>query len=314
MPRPLSLLPLLSALLVPSVALAQNGCDGTLVRHGLGETCVPRNPVRVVVLEWSYTEDLLAVGVQPVGVADVAGYGEWVRVPVRLAANVQDVGTRQAPSLEKIRLLKPDLIVTARGRALQNYAQLSAIAPTLAFDAYAPGQTQYEEMRATFGTLARVVGRAAQAREVLARLDARLAETRRAIERAGRAGETFAVTQAFTSQNVPTARLFTRNAMASQIIERLGLVNAWRASPQLFGFSTVSLEGLAALKTRNFFYIVQEEDNVFVQPQHAPLWRSLAFVKANRAYSLGSRTWLFGGPLSAEVLAEQVRRALLGDS
>ena len=40
--------------------------------HALGTACVPENVERVITLEWSYTEDLLALGLQPVGAADIA--------------------------------------------------------------------------------------------------------------------------------------------------------------------------------------------------------------------------------------------------
>ena len=50
------------------------------VKHVLGTTELPAPAKRVVVLEWTYAEDLLAVGVQPVGSADIANYKKWVNV------------------------------------------------------------------------------------------------------------------------------------------------------------------------------------------------------------------------------------------
>ncbi len=38
-----------------------------------GEQTIEGTPKRVVVLEWVYAEDLLALGVQPVGMADIEG-------------------------------------------------------------------------------------------------------------------------------------------------------------------------------------------------------------------------------------------------
>jgi ferric hydroxamate transport system substrate-binding protein len=133
------------------------------ITHALGETEVPANPQRVVALEWTYIEDLLALGVQPVGVADIAGYEAWVQIPVELGDDVVDVGTRQAPNLETLAALQPDLILVPAFRAAETYEQLAAIAPTLAFDSYPTDEnvTQYDEMRQTFLTIAEVVGRRA---------------------------------------------------------------------------------------------------------------------------------------------------------
>ncbi|CAM4024539.1 ABC transporter substrate-binding protein [Deinococcus marmoris] len=303
---------LLAGLGLSASAQTAQTCKGQTITHSLGQTCVVGVPKRVVVLEWAYAEDVLALGVQPVGMADIKGYGEWVRIPVSLSASVQDVGTRQQPSLEKIRALKPDLIITAKLRAAQNYAQLSAIAPTLVFDSYG-GESQYGEMRATFSRIGAVLGRSGTARQVLSNLDARLDRVKRDLKAAGRGGEGVVFAQAYTGGGgTPTMRLFTRNSMVSQVLERLGLVNAWPAPAQPYGFSEVSLEALAGLNTRNFLYVTQREDAVFAAPSIRPLWQGLPFVKANRAYALDERTWTFGGPLSTLTLANGISAKLLG--
>jgi hypothetical protein len=44
------------------------------ITHALGQTTIPSTPQRIVALEWTYVENLLALGIQPIGVADIAGY------------------------------------------------------------------------------------------------------------------------------------------------------------------------------------------------------------------------------------------------
>ncbi|MCC9076510.1 iron-siderophore ABC transporter substrate-binding protein [Litorilinea aerophila] len=282
------------------------------VDHALGETEIPTTPQRIVALEWTYVEDLLALGIQPVGVADIAGYEEWVQIPVELAPDVTDVGTRQAPNLETIAGLNPDLIVAPAFRIADIYEQLSEIAPTLAFDAYPtdPEQTQYEEMRQTFLTLADVVNRRAAGEAVLAEMEDTFTAARQAIEAAGLLGEPFVLAQAF-GQDTVQVRLFTENALAVQMVEQIGLENAWEdATFQQYGFSTVSVEALPDLGDVHFFYVVQEENNVFAREAVRPVWESLPFVQNGHAYPLGGDTWLFGGPLSAQVLVHAILDAL----
>jgi ferric hydroxamate transport system substrate-binding protein len=83
-----------------------------------------------------YAENLLALGIQPVGVADIRGYQKYVNVQPSLAESVVDIGTRQEPSLEAIAQLKPDLILGVELRHQTIYDTLSAIAPTLLFNPY----------------------------------------------------------------------------------------------------------------------------------------------------------------------------------
>ena len=294
--------------------------DGTAttrtVTHALGESTITSIPQRIVALEWTYVEDLLALGIQPVGVADIAGYHAWVKVPIALDPSVVDVGERGEPNLETLAGLKPDLIITAAFRSAENYAQLSAIAPTVAFDSYPTNEsiTQYDEMRQTFLTIADLVGRTAAGEAVLARLEEKFADARSQLEAAGKAGESFVLAQAFGGDTVQI-RLFTDNAMATEIVTQLGLVNGWEDETfQPYGFSTISIETLPALGDLNFFYVVQDDNNVFTREAIAPLWNELPFVQNGNAYPLGGDTWLFGGPLSAELVVDKVMEALTGEA
>lgn len=286
--------------------------DSQVIPHAMGEACVPENPQRVVVLEWTYVEDLLALGVQPVGVADIEGYHNWVSIPAALDENVVDVGTRAEPNLELIAELNPDLIIGVQFRLTQNYDELSAIAPTLVFNPYPDdlSVSQYEEMTTTFTAIAEALNREEEAQAVLAQLQDTYARAQAALEAAGRGGERFIISQGWSADNAVTFRLFTDNAMAVQILEQLGLENAWDDAPQLYGYTEIGVEGFAELSDEifNFFYVAQESDNNFFA--ESPLWSSLAFVQAERAYWLGGDAWLFGGPLSAEVVVETVLQAM----
>uniref|UniRef100_A0A540VGK5 ABC transporter substrate-binding protein n=2 Tax=Litorilinea aerophila TaxID=1204385 RepID=A0A540VGK5_9CHLR len=95
------------------------------------------------------------------------------------------------------------------------------------------------------------------------------------------------------------------------MVEQIGLENAWEdATFQQYGFSTVSVEALPDLGDVHFFYVVQEENNVFAREAVRPVWESLPFVQNGHAYPLGGDTWLFGGPLSAQVLVHAILDAL----
>ncbi len=313
----LLLLFLLTGCIVPPTAAPSTTSEPIattrVVEHAMGATEITGTPLRVVALEWKYAEDLLAIGLQPVGVADIAGYNAWVKIPVTLSPDVVDVGTRQAPNLELLASLQPDLILTAVNRVGESYAQLSAIAPTLVFSPYPTDETvsPYQEMRDVLTLIADITGRASEGEAALARLDQKFAEARATLESAGLLGEKFILAQGFTSDNAATVRLFIENAMAIEIIEQIGLELGWNSGWQQYGFSTVSVEELPELGDLHFFYVVQDDDNIFASEAVKPLWEQLEFVKHDHAYPLGGGTWLFGGSLSAEVLVDIVVNALV---
>lgn len=272
-------------------------------------------PQRVVALEWSLVENVLALGVQPVGIADVEGYKTWVNVPLELSADVADVGGRLEPSLESVAALEPDLILTSEGRHEAIYDALEKIAPVLMI----PGDTPNDDVPPleanfeSFRLIATALGRADAADAVIAEVKQTIAGGATAIEEAGKAGEPFVVVQAFTSENQPTMRIFTNEAQIGQTLSELGLENAWQGEGESSGFDTVSVEALVEVADANFFYIVQDTDNIFEeQLADDPIWSSLAFVQEGRTYALGGDTWTFGGPRSLEVIVDKTLAAYLG--
>ncbi|MDI2022174.1 hypothetical protein PJL18_02704 [Paenarthrobacter nicotinovorans] len=99
--------------------------------HANGETTLEKKPTRVVVLDTGELDDVVTLGVTPVGMATTEGANP---VPTYLADKVKDVpsvGTIQDLNLEAIAALKPDLILGSKLRADKLYKQLSSIAPTV---------------------------------------------------------------------------------------------------------------------------------------------------------------------------------------
>ncbi|WP_328603793.1 iron-siderophore ABC transporter substrate-binding protein [Amycolatopsis sp. NBC_00345] len=101
------------------------------VTHALGQTKLEKKPTRVVVLDSGELDDVLALGVTPVGMATTAGQ---TGVPSYLADRVKGipaVGDINNLNLEKIASLQPDLILGSKLRANDLYPQLSKIGPTV---------------------------------------------------------------------------------------------------------------------------------------------------------------------------------------
>lgn len=101
------------------------------VEHANGTVDIEKKPERVVVLDTGELDDVLALGLTPVGMVTTNGTNP---VPSYLADDVdgvETVGTINELDLEKIASLEPDLILGSQLRADKLYDQLNSIAPTV---------------------------------------------------------------------------------------------------------------------------------------------------------------------------------------
>lgn len=282
------------------------------IKHNKGETVLDKPAKRVVVLEWIFAESVIALGVQPAGNADNAEYAKWVTAEAALGADVQDVGLRWEPNLETIAALKPDLIISNTDNNAAIYDQLKAIAPTIEFDPYPNEGDAYTGMEDIFNNIALALGKTAEAEKVWKDLDQYYEDAKAKLAAAGKADLNYVASQAFTSQNSITLRMFTDTSTVSQTLARIGLKNDWRSDKfEKYGFTDSTIEALPAVADSNFIYIVQADDNVFGEPvKDNKVWNGLNFVKEKRTYPIDGSTWTFGGPLSSKTIVERVVAAL----
>lgn len=275
-----------------------------------GPVKLDKPATKVVSLEWSYTEELLGLGVTPVGSADTASYKTWVSAPgSALPPNVADVGKRQEPSLEKIKALQPDLIVADQDRIKTNYDQLAAIAPVVSFNPTA--QPALKNMKKNFTELAEAVGKQDKATEVLGKLDAKATEVKGRLERGGKAGSEYTVAQGTTTNGSPSIRMFTDQSLIAQVINQTGLKNTWQGHGDEWGMTTVGVEGLTQIPpTSSFLYVAAVSNNPFTGALAGnPVWQGLEFVKQGRAKPMDPGTWVFGGPLTAIQILDETAKA-----
>ncbi|MEV5445409.1 iron-siderophore ABC transporter substrate-binding protein [Streptomyces sp. NPDC052644] len=283
---------------------------GVTVSHLKGSTTLKAPARKVVALEWTYAEDLLALGVSPAGVADVKGYDQWVTGGPRFGKDVKDVGTRQAPSLETIKALKPDLIITSKVRSEANYEQLNKIAPTLMFDPYST-DSEYTEMRDTLKKIGTAVGKPEAADTALKDLDAKIAAAKQKLDTAKKNGAEVTVARGYTTDGAAVVEVLTDSTIPGGLLPQLGLKNAWTGKADAYGMSKVDIEGLKPVEKSSLVYVAAKDDDVFATslPKNA-LWQNLDFAKDKRVHALDPGTWFFGGPFSTAQVADEIASAL----
>ncbi|GIG66031.1 ABC transporter substrate-binding protein [Phytomonospora endophytica] len=317
----------LGAFAVAALALGLAACSGKTADGGgqnddkggaitltttSGEVSLDKPAVKVVALEWTYVEDLLAIGVTPVGVADIKGYDTWVTAGARVPAGVKDVGTRQEPSIEEIRLLDPDLIVTDEDRVATNRDALAEIAPLATYSYTKDPEGQYAGMRRIVQQMGLATGKTAEAEQVLTDLDTKVATATEAVTAKGKTGAPFALSQIFTTNGTPQFRMMTEKSLAGEVVGKIGVANTWTGEPDAWGMTTVTVEGLTAVPGESsFLYVAADADNpVTGALADNKLWTDLGFVKDGGVKALDPGTWFFGGPLSCGQILDETVKAL----
>ncbi|GAA2488917.1 iron-siderophore ABC transporter substrate-binding protein [Streptomyces gobitricini] len=284
---------------------------GITVDTAQGKVGLDKPATKVVALEWTYTEELVALGVTPAGNADNKGYSTWITAKgAGLPGGVTDVGDRNEPSLEKIRALQPDLIVIDNDRSKANLKQLQAIAPVLSFTYTTKPQLQ--TMKKNFGELAKAVGKEDKAAEITRRIDTKAADLKGRLEKAGKGGLKYALAQGFTANGAASIRMLTDDAIAPQVLNLAGLKNGWKGQSDAWGMTTVGVEGLTKVeKDATFLYVAAANDDPFTGDlADNAVWKGLEFVRTDKALPLDPGTWLFGGPLSAMHILDETGKAL----
>lgn len=265
---------------------------------------------KVVGLEWGEVEMLVSLGVMPVGVADVKGYGTWVSA-AKLDPSVKDVGTRQEPSVDSIAALQPDLIVMETDDE-QLAGQMEKIAPVVVFKG-SDATRNLDRMREDLKLIATAVGKTAEADKLLADLDATLADGKQKLAAAGFAGKPFAMADGWKEGSTISVRMFGKGALVSDVAEQMGLTNAWTGKVDKdWGLGTTDVEGLTALKDADthFFYNASDGVDVFADGLASnAIWKSLPFVEKQQVTKLPDGIWTFGGPLSCKQYAEALVKA-----
>lgn len=282
---------------------ATSGCR--IIQHRLGETCVPLKSQRIVALDIpAILDPLLSLGIKPVGMT-VDYWGGERYFPVVLpekVAGIESVGKEGTPSLEKILMLKPDLILMA-DYDKQYYKQLSTIAPTVLIDIY----NVKANIKENFQYIAQLVGQEDKAKEVLKQYQKRIEEFQK---RLGKRLE---------EQEVSVIGYYVRNFWATpssaspfQVLKDIGLPIKSLLLEQ-DEWSTFSIEIIDKYDA-DILFIVDSPNSPDTSTSYLfqnPLILSLKAVNNGQAYIVDPKVWTFYGPIGMNLFLDDISKYLL---
>ncbi len=159
--------------LLALVLLMSGKASAYEVMDSFGKHHFERPPQRVIVTDWTLLEQLLSLGIVPVGAPELDEYkaqgGAW-----DLPDSITDIGQRQAPSPRILRELKPDLIIL--GSQQKELARaFSRIAKVMFYQHFSDRYRNHGEKSQTrYRQLAALFQQEAKAEQQLATLNADL--------------------------------------------------------------------------------------------------------------------------------------------
>ncbi|MCV9907591.1 iron-siderophore ABC transporter substrate-binding protein [Brucella sp. HL-2] len=259
-------------------------------------------PRKIVTLEWAETEMVLSLGLIPSGVADLAGYRQWVGIENEALVDAVEVGGRQQPSLEALMRLKPDLIVTSVLRHGTIASRLKEIAPTILLDGGSNASDFYEAAKHNLLSAAEATGKEVAGQAEWQSFEEQLL----AVQKKNCNSVNVVVAQPLPG--VARLRIFTSNSLIMRTLAKAGFSEGIDRGNQPFGFTTFGLEELATLSSDTKLLILGEE--IPIELSQSAIWPALPMVAAKQVYTIGGNIWPFGSTRSMLRLIAKTTSAL----
>ncbi|MET7491059.1 iron-siderophore ABC transporter substrate-binding protein [Streptomyces sp900116325] len=268
--------------------------------HAMGTTELKSAPKRVVVLDVGEFDNVVSLGVKPVGYAPSEGDAAIPSYLKKDAGNPKNVGTINNLNLEAIAGLKPDLILGSQLRAADKYDQLSKIAPTVF--SIRPGFTWKENYLLNAAALDKTA-------KAESELEAYEKKATKLGEDIGPDKPTISMVRYLPDR----IRLYAKASFIGTILEDAGLPRP--KNQQINDLAAeISPEKIDEADADWIFTGVYGDPKATKRDtaRSNPLWKNLKAVKEGRAKDVPDETWYLGlGVTAANLVLDDLRADLV---
>ncbi|MFG1682139.1 ABC transporter substrate-binding protein [Nonomuraea sp. NPDC049269] len=278
------LLPLLVLTACGTATTSQQTGPTRTITHAMGQTKVPMEPKRVVVLDTDKLDTMVSLGLAPVGAAQATESQSWPKYLGSALAATKAVGTTQQPNIEAIMALKPDLILGTKFRQAAFYDKLSKIAPTVFTEKVGVTWKQ------NFLLDADALGKKEQATGLLSAYETR----------AKQVGAKYAKLKVSIVRFMPTEiRMYGPESFSGIVVGDAGIPRPevqQLAGQQDKRFGKLSQENIAQADADALFYSAYGQAAAKSQASvtGGPLWKNLGAVKSGNAHNVDDEVWMLG--------------------
>lgn len=264
------------------------------VAHDQGETDVPTQPQRVVVLDSPHLDAALSLDVEPVGAVSVFADEGLPAYLGERTAGIEVVGTIEEPDLEAIAALEPDLILSATVRHEGIYDQLSQIAPTVFT---ASSGTNWKE---GFEVVAEALGRQEEGRRALDEYESDVEQLGKEL---GADGTTAAIVRFLPGQT----RIYGPETFSGSVLADVGF-----DLPDLdydeYSMAYISAEQVALLEDAGTIFTTTYGDpQETTRSDVTGLWGNLPAVQGGCQFDVADDEWMIGiGLIGARIILDDL--------
>lgn len=297
-----------------SDALSADSCN--VVQHASGETCIPKNPQKIITLVPPALSNAVILGIQPIGsthspIEDTSGDAEKYVFPEFLKGRtegIEPLGQIVQPSLEKITLLKPDLILSWQTVHSGVYSSLSQIAPTVLYDWQGT-----RAWRGYFDFTAKLLSREDEAEAAWRDYYDRVEELKVAL------GNRYAdKTISFVYFCCDGFGSQAPESFMGSILEDIGLRRPPSQSEKSPPYGEIRFSEEEISKADGdviFIASYTKSDREYLETiTEKPLWKQLKAVQQNHVYVVDAETWRGGNLLAANAIIDDLYKYLLDTS
>lgn len=259
---------------------AANAAETRTITDAYGEVEVPANASRVVVLDIGALDNLLQMGVKPVGAPSILAPGDPYPAYLQGTDGIENIGSVNEPNLEAIDALKPDLIIGNKDTHDAIHDQLKQIAPTVFVETL--GVTWKENLKLH----AEAVNKQDEGQKLLEGYEQRVTELKSAL--AGQDAKEVSLIRPREDK----IQIYLKETFAGTIMEDAGIMRP--AAQQDAGFSKdVTEEQIADLDGDIILWFNREQD-AFAKLEKSPLWATLKGVQNKAVHPVDWEYWLSG--------------------
>jgi len=275
-----------------------------VIKHAMGETEVPTEPKKVVILTNEGTEALLALGVKPIGAANSLNGNPWYEHITKEMTGVTPVGAEKTINLEAVASLEPDLIIGTKPRHEKIYSQLSKIAPTVL------SEDLRGNWQINFKLYANALGKTNEANDLLKAYEKRIEDIKAKLGEEG-LKQKVAVIRFSNGET----RFYLGNSFSGKAIDGIGFARHKEYKPEEFVEKKVAKERLTILDdTDIIFHFTKEDEKGEAKERkeewlNEPIFKNLKASKEGKVYEVSNDTWnTAGGIKAANIMLDDIEK------